>query len=216
MTTPSAIPKKQRRTQTERREQSIRKILDAATEILIEVGYASATIQRIAERAGLSQGGLFRHFATREAVMMAVGEDVAGRILAGYRRDFESMRQSDEPLVVTVRLLRDTCRSTINQAWLELSHASRTNPALRAALEPIGRRYAAQVVELARELLPDLAESLGERFPMLVDTVVAIFDGEIVHRSVFSDPELEAQRLDAVVALVRLLPAAMPAAKNAN
>ncbi len=65
-----------RRTQEERRETTIRKLLDAATEALIEDGYAAASVQNVCDRAGLSQGALFRHFATREELMVAVGHDV--------------------------------------------------------------------------------------------------------------------------------------------
>ena len=54
-----------RRTQQERREGTIRKLLDAAAETLIEVGYSEASVQRICARAEVSQGALFRHFASR-------------------------------------------------------------------------------------------------------------------------------------------------------
>ena len=204
-----------RRTQVERREQSVRKILDAATEMLIEVGYGSTTVQRIAERAGLSQGGLFRHFATREAIMMAVGEDVGRKILEGYRRELEALDDQRAPrLMLTVRLLQATCRSRINQAWLELCHASRTNPALRAALAPVAQRYFDAIVELARELLPELAAGLGDRFPLLVDTAVTLFDGEVMHRGVLENDVVESDRMQMIEALAAFLPGALPTKKK--
>ncbi len=47
-------------------------IVDAATRVFAEHGYRSGTVQMIAKEAGLSQAGLIHHFATKEAILMAV------------------------------------------------------------------------------------------------------------------------------------------------
>ena len=175
-----------RRTQKERREGTIRTLLDAATDTLIEVGYAEASTQRICTRTELSQGALFRHFATREALMVAVGEDVGAQLLAQYRKKFT--RRHDNDVRAAMKLLRDTCRSRLNQAWYELATAARTNETLRKALEPVARRYYADIAELARALLPDVAAKMGDAFELLVGTIIAIFDGESLHRFVLREP----------------------------
>ncbi|HSQ66988.1 MAG TPA: helix-turn-helix domain-containing protein [Polyangiaceae bacterium] len=197
--------RKPRRTQAERREGTIRKVLDAAIESILESGYAGTSMQIVATRAGVSIGGLFRHFPTREALMVAVGQDVARQILARYTSAFESLHETEDPLVLALRLLRDTCRSRINQVWLELVHASRTDAALKKALAPVWKEYSKQIEDLARALLPDLAESLGDKFGLLVDTVVAIFDGEQLHRMLYADRALEAERIDALARVARFL-----------
>ena len=197
--------RKPRRTQAERREGTIRKVLDAAIESIIESGYAGTSMQIVATRAGVSIGGLFRHFPTREALMVAVGQDVARQILARYTSAFESLHETEDPLVLALRLLRGTCRSRINQVWLVLVHASRTDAALKKALAPVWKEYSKQIEDLARALLPDLAESLGDKFGLLVDTVVAIFDGEQLHRMLYADRALEAERIDALARVARFL-----------
>lgn len=194
-----------RRTQAERKATTIRKILDAAIEILIESGYAGTSMQLVATRAGVSVGGLFRHFPTREALMVAVAEDASTQILERYTSSFEDLQGQEEPIVLALKLLRDTTRSRINQVWLELVHACRTEPALKKALAPMGRQYGEQIEALARTLLPDLASSLGDKFPLLVDTVVAVFDGEQLHRMVHADPSLENARIEALATVARFL-----------
>ncbi len=194
-----------RRTQRERRESTIRKLLDAGCDALIEVGYAGATVQEICTRAGVSQGGLFRHFPSHEALLVAVAADVGDRILAKYRRDFVALRDHDEPLAVAVKLVRKHCRSSLNQAWFELAVAARTTPSLRAALRPIGKRYFDDIDALARELLPDLAAQMGPHFTALVDTVIAVFDGELVHHAVVKRPATEAARIDLLVAMAQAI-----------
>jgi AcrR family transcriptional regulator len=173
-----------RRTQRERREATIRKLLDAATEALIDVGYGAASVQVVCERAGVSQGALFRHFDTREALMVAVGRDVGSKALERYRRDFEALREREDSMVLALRLVRERCHSRLNQAWYELAMAARTSPGLRKGLRPVAVEYHASIVRLARELLPELAQSMGDRFQALVETIVAVFDGESVVRFV--------------------------------
>jgi len=196
-----------RRTQEERREGTIRKLLDAATGALIDVGYGGATVQVICDRAEVSQGGLFRHFATREELMVAVGEDVGRRILEQYRGKFESRRKSARPVELALELVREATRSRLNQAWYELANAARTNPRLKKALAPVAMQYHADIEAAARLLLPELAAALGDRFSILVDTIVAVFDGESVHRFVIERPKLEARRLELLLAFLEALTA---------
>jgi AcrR family transcriptional regulator len=216
MVAPARVKPAPRRTQEERREGTIRKLLDAATETLIDAGYAEATVQAICERAGVSQGALFRHFPTREALLVAVGEDVGAKTLERYRREFaagrhdtpphpETLRGPSEPLVLAMRLVRTHCRSRLNVAWYELASAARTHPGLRKELEPVAARYHADIEALARDLLPELAAQLGDRFTVLVDTIVAVFDGEVVHRFLLRRPRLDDARLELLAGLAALL-----------
>jgi len=49
-------------------------ILDEAMTLFGEVGYRSASLREIAARSGLSHPGLLHHFATKEALLLAVLE----------------------------------------------------------------------------------------------------------------------------------------------
>jgi len=192
-----------RRTQEERREATVRKLLDAATDALIEVGYAEASTQEVCRRAEVSTGGLFRHFPTREALMVAVGEDVGRQLLEDYRKRFEAARNERDPLEVALRLVRESCRSRLNQAWYELAMAARTNKRLQKAMGPLAERYFDDIAALARELLPELAHALGDYFPIMVSTIIAMFDGEVVHRFMLKKPIVEEARVQLLLMITR-------------
>lgn len=194
-----------RRSQKERREGTIKKLLHAAAETLIEVGHAESSVQRICARAGVSHGALFRHFPTREALMVAVGEDVGTRLLARYRRRFAALPGGEEDVAEAIRLLRAACRSRLALAWYELLTAARTSETLRRGLTPVTRRYFADIVGLARELLPGLAASLGPTFDVLVATLLSTFDGETLERFVVEEPALEEARLKALIGVVEII-----------
>ena len=60
-----------RRTQGERSAATVAKLIQATIEAIVEVGYAGASTREICDRAGISQGGLFRHFPTRRDLIVA-------------------------------------------------------------------------------------------------------------------------------------------------
>lgn len=194
-----------RRTQADRKASTIALLLAAATDALIELGYAGASVQQICQRAGVSQGGLFRHFPTRETLMVAVAADASASVLASYRTTYTKKSRSADPLRLALSLLRAACRSRANQAWYELALAARTDTALRDAIAPLAASYYDAIRTLARALLPDHAAALGPRFDVLVDTLVATFDGEQMQR--FMNPRLvrDEPRLDLLHSLVSAL-----------
>src|ERR1700756_4588701 len=55
-----------------RSQQSMRRLIDAAREILNEDGLEAATIPRIAERAGLSVGSVYRRFPDKDALLREI------------------------------------------------------------------------------------------------------------------------------------------------
>ena len=85
--------------------------------------------------------------------------------------------------------------------------AARTQPVAAQGAAPRRRRATTTTSSaLARELLPELAaRARADRFDVLVDTIVAVFDGETVHRFVLDKPELEAARLALLSSLAHTL-----------
>lgn len=55
-------------------------ILDAFERVLIERGTAEATVEAVAEAAGVSKGGLLYHFGTKDELYEAFGERITARI----------------------------------------------------------------------------------------------------------------------------------------
>jgi TetR/AcrR family transcriptional regulator len=57
-------------------------ILDAAARILARDGVASLTIATLAKEVGVTTGALFRHFDTRDAILVALAERTAEQLRA--------------------------------------------------------------------------------------------------------------------------------------
>jgi AcrR family transcriptional regulator len=61
-----------RRTQEERSAHTRQLLIEAAVQILRELGYSHLTISRVADRAGLTNGAMQHHFASREELLVAI------------------------------------------------------------------------------------------------------------------------------------------------
>jgi AcrR family transcriptional regulator len=62
-------------TQAERRGRSRRAILDAAAVEFARHGFAAASLNRIIEASGLTKGGVYNHFPSKQDLALAVLED---------------------------------------------------------------------------------------------------------------------------------------------
>lgn len=56
-------------------------LLEAAVEVFADLGWRGTTTRRVAERAGVNEVTLFRHFGSKEALIEAAVASVAGRDL---------------------------------------------------------------------------------------------------------------------------------------
>src|SRR3546814_12494567 len=67
-----------RRTQEERSAETRESLVAAAIEVLAEVGYVAATTAAIAERASVSRGAIQYHFESKNDLVVAIMEAIAG------------------------------------------------------------------------------------------------------------------------------------------
>lgn len=108
--------------ETERREARARRMLDAASTLILRYGYHKTTIDDIAREAGVGKGTLYLHWNTREALFTALivrekvamaedikqrlADDAAGATLRGLLKH-AALALMQRPLLKAV-LLRDT------------------------------------------------------------------------------------------------------------
>ena len=57
-----------------------RSLLDRAAGLAVEKGVAAATVQAVAEAAGVTKGGLFHHFPSKQALIEAVFADLLRKL----------------------------------------------------------------------------------------------------------------------------------------
>lgn len=138
------------RTQAERTAAMRGRLLDAAVESLVELGYARTSTQEIARRAGVSRGTQLHHFPTKESLVVAAVEYLVDKRL-------EEILTAEVDRGRGLEVLSDAFSAPLFYAALELWVAARTDPVLHAATVPLERKVS-EALEFGS------AELFGDRF----------------------------------------------------
>lgn len=166
----------QRRTQAQRREGTIGALLEATVTCLTERGYAATSTAAVCAEAGVSQGALFRHFPTRQALLVATAEHVATRNVAAFRATTAGAAvDTVDDVADVLAQLRGAVLSPTNQTWRELLVAARADGGLRDALLPARELLHAQMLDVAAGLWGERLSA--DDLPAVLSIVVNMLDG---------------------------------------
>ncbi|MCX4099192.1 TetR/AcrR family transcriptional regulator [Nocardia sp. alder85J] len=150
------------------------RVLEAALACFLEDGYERTTIARIRERSAVSNGALFHHFPTKEAIAGELYVDSMRAVQDGYRRVLAAgPRTLAEAVAGVVRhqlgwieAHPDRARFVYSQGRLDL--ATEAGHRLRAMNDELAAEY-------RRRLAPLIARGEVRDLPMTV--VVAVITG---------------------------------------
>jgi len=142
-----------RRTQAERRADATRRLLDAALACLVEDGFAHFSTLSVCRRAGMSQGGLFRHFSTRDDLLAATMGHLIERHLHEWEARFLELSPAERTPDAGLRLLSTVTTDERLRAVFDVAAAARTDPALRERLAPLLTAFMERMHSLARDAL---------------------------------------------------------------
>ncbi|PZT32722.1 TetR family transcriptional regulator [Stenotrophomonas maltophilia] len=164
---------------TDRNEQRIAQILQAALQCFLVKGFHQTSMRDIAQAAGVSLGNLYNHFPGKEAIILAVavavaeGEELApllqrlaasdgerARVLV-FLQDFHALCRQPEWATLAVEVLAESAR---NPAVAEAFAANRRQlqATLAEALQQVARRERRRPVlapALQAQVLLDAIES---------------------------------------------------------
>jgi AcrR family transcriptional regulator len=189
------------RTQRQRREETVGRLLEASIASIIEVGYARASAAVITRRAGVSVGALFRHFETMGDFMAATASEVLRRQVESFTKQVAEIRSERPALEAALTILRDITGSPTNAVLYELMVAARTDEKLNAHLREVLGEYTTKIHDAARAI-PGADGFPEETFPVLVALLTNVFDGAALVRGVLPEPDIEEQRIQLLTALI--------------
>jgi len=189
------------RTQQQRREETIARLLDASIDSIIDVGYARASAAVIAKRAQVSDGALFRHFPTMGDFMAATAREVMRRQLDSFTKQVAEIPTDKPTLQAALTIMRDVTGNPTNAVMYELMVAARTDEKLRTTLQEVLTEYAANIYDVARAL-PGADRFPDDTFTALVAIITNTFDGAAIVRAVMPQPDLEDNRIALLARLI--------------
>jgi AcrR family transcriptional regulator len=169
------MPKRDAAYMTARRDE----ILDAASRCLVRDGYAGFSTARLCAEAGISTGGLYIHFPSRDAVLVALAARTARDRAAQLDvSSFGAFRESVARMLDQFRGVDGRARARLN---LEIASSAAIGPEITNELRAyvIGDDLRAALVELDRA--GELAA--GADAGALADTLTALIAGFVSLRA---------------------------------
>lgn len=154
-------------------------LLDAAEQLLVEVGHAGITTRRLAEEAGVNHGLVHYYFGSIENVLVRALERFTERLIERQRELYAADVPFIEKWRTAMRYLTSE-DATYEKIWLELQALAWNDPDLRRRLAHVNAEWRAVLTEAFEQ--PH--RELGVEMPLnaLVSLVMTFNLGIIVER----------------------------------
>ena len=131
------------------------RILDAAAEIVAEIGAGKMSLEAVAERAGLSKGGLLYNFPTKESLLQAMIErliEESHTARAAIRPTLVGRPNPEARSIVAADLA--LCETRMKEVGCGLLAAVSSDPHL---LAPVKKVMAAEIAQMRADDCPEIA-----------------------------------------------------------
>jgi len=203
--------------QTDRRsargDASRERILEAASAVFAEKGFAGAGVDQLAARSGIAKTALYYHFGSKEGLLAAVAERAASAWIEGISN--AALQAGDDPAarldraLAGMRALLEEKPQILRLLQILALELAEEKPEIRATLQAILARARAALVA-------GLNDALGVELPRadeVAGVVLALLDGmalglQVDPRSIsLDDAFAELRRIIVFLVMSRLDPA---------
>jgi AcrR family transcriptional regulator len=155
------------------------RILDAAINCFVELGYTNVTTAKVASSAGVSRGAMLHHFPSKTELIQAAVEFLHDKLLEDYTQRVAGIPASLKG--------RDRRRAGLDAYWEhltgdlfvvyhELCVASRTDPELKSILENSQQLFDQHVRESNTVQFAEWNDR-GDRFLLAMDVTKFLMEG---------------------------------------
>ena len=145
--TPEARPRAGRLPRTARRAQ----LLDVALDVFVEQGYHAASMDEIADRAGVSKPVLYQHFPGKLDLYTALVSSAVDTVIEGVRDALASTQDNSERVQATMRLWYDSVADQEKAFRLVFESDLTSDPEVRDLVDRVTSESAAAIAEVIVE-----------------------------------------------------------------
>ena len=174
------------------------RILDAAINCFIELGYTNVTTAKVASAAGVSRGAMLHHFPSKTELIQAAVEYLHDKLLEDYTERVKTI----SPKLKGSKFRRagidaywQHLTGDLFTAYHELCVAGRTDSELKDILEKSSVKFDQHVQDSNKELFKDW-EGTGDRFLLAMDVTKFMMEGLAVGQLVVDREERVNRLLD--------------------
>jgi AcrR family transcriptional regulator len=172
------------------------KILDAAIDCFINLGYTNVTTAKVADFAGVSRGAMLHHFPSKTELIRAAIEYLHDKLLDDYTNKVSAIPASLEGEArrrAGLDAYWEHLTGDLFIAYHELCIAGRTDPELKEILDQSVVRFEDHVRETNSELFREWNDR-GEIYLLAMDLTKFLMEGMAVGQ-IATDRERRIRRL---------------------
>lgn len=147
------------------------RLMAATVECLVELGWSGTTTTVVARRAGVSRGAQLHHYPTRSELVIAAVEHLAVQRVTEIEQAADDLPAEGPRVAAVLSMLARLFTGPLFAAALELWVAARTDPELRAVVEPLEARFGRESHRLTVQLL-----GADERRPGVREAIQSTLD----------------------------------------
>lgn len=158
------------------------RILEAAVDCFIQLGYSNVTTAKVADFAGVSRGAMLHHFPSKTELIQAAVEFLHGKLINEYTHkvsliptELEGRERRRAGLDAYWAYLNDD----LFKAYHELCVAARTDSELKLIIDASTIRFEEHVNESSQELFKEWKDR-GDLYLMAMDISKSLMEGMAV------------------------------------
>ena len=155
------------------------RILDAAINCFVKLGYTHVTTAKVASSAGVSRGAMLHHFPSKTELIQAAVEFLHDKLLEDYTErvaGIPTSLQGPERRRAGLDAYWDHLTGDLFVVYHELCVASRTDTELKAILENSQQLFEQHVRESNTDLFAEWNDR-GDRFLLAMDVTKCMMEG---------------------------------------
>ena len=158
-------------------------LLDAAEQLLVEVGYAAITTRKLAERAGVNHGLVHYYFGAMEDLLLRVVERFTERLIQRQKEMYAAPTPFIDKWRQAVRFLDEDAESGYQKVWLEMQAMAWNNDDIRDRMQSVHKQWSDVLNEAFDRGLTELGVD-KRRYPTkaVVSLVVTFNEGIMLER----------------------------------
>jgi AcrR family transcriptional regulator len=155
------------------------RILDAAINCFVELGYTHVTTAKVASSAGVSRGAMLHHFPSKTELIQAAVEFLHDKLLEDYTARVAGIPgnlKGPQRRRAGLDAYWDHLTGDLFVVYHELCVAGRTDPELRTILENSQQLFEQHVRESNTEMFAEWKDR-GDRFLLAMDVTKFMMEG---------------------------------------
>lgn len=155
------------------------RILDAAINCFITLGYTNVTTAKVASVAGVSRGAMLHHFPSKTELIQAAVEYLHGKLLEDFTQRVNAIPKSKKGRQrrrAGLDAYWEYLTGDLATAYHELCVAGRTDPELQSILRSSSARFAEHVHKTNAVLFAEWNDR-GDRYLLAMDVTRYMMEG---------------------------------------